>query len=65
MQSLMRQNEPKSLLRCQAVLHQRQIQVLVAAVNLVANDGMAEVREVDAELVLAASARDEAKEGKR
>ena len=56
-----------NLARCavrQAVFDQREIQILVAAVKFVADDGMAEVREVDADLMLAAGARDDARAGK-
>ena len=56
MKRLVRQNEPGKLLRRQAIFDQRQIQILVAAVKFVADDGMAEVGEVDADLMFAASA---------
>ena len=39
----MRQNEPGALLIGQTILDERQIQILVAAVEFVADDGMAEV----------------------
>ena len=64
-QGVMRQNEPGALLIGQAIFDQRQIQILVAAVEFIADDGMAEVGEVDADLVLATGAGNEAKEGKR
>jgi len=54
-----------TLLRRQAVFDERQIQILVAAVELVADDGMAEVREVDADLVFAPGAGFYPEQGKR
>ena len=54
MQSLIRQDQPRSLFLRQSVLDQRQIQIFVAAINLVPDDGMPNVREVDADLMLAA-----------
>ena len=62
MQGLIWQNKPGVLLRRQAIFDQRQIQVLVAAVQFIADDGMAEVGEVDADLMFAAGAGDEAKQ---
>jgi hypothetical protein len=62
---LVRQNEPGALLIGQAIFDQRQIQILVAAIEFIADDGMAEVGEVDADLVLAPGAGNEAKKGKR
>jgi len=53
---LVRQNEPGQLLRCQAIFDQRQIQILVATVKFVADDGMAEVGEVNADLMFATGA---------
>jgi hypothetical protein len=58
----MRQNEPGALFRRQAIFDQRQIQILVAAVEFVADDGMAEVGEVDADLMFAAGAGDDPKQ---
>ena len=58
----MRQNEPGALLIGETIFDQRQIQIFVAAVNFVADNGMAEVGEVDADLVFAAGAWDEAEE---
>ena len=49
-------NQSGALLRRQPILDKGEIAILVAAVKLVADDGMAEVREVDANLVLAAGA---------
>ena len=63
-QSVMGQNELNFLLRGQPVFHQRQIQILVATVNFVAHDGVAEMREVDADLMFATSARDNSQQGK-
>ena len=53
-QGLVGQNEPRLLLRGQAIFDQRQIQVFIAAVQFVADDRMAEVGEVDTDLVFAA-----------
>ena len=64
-QGVIRQNEPGALCGGQTILDERQIQILVAAVEFVADDGMAKVGEVDADLVLATGAGDEAKQGKR
>ena len=61
-QRLVRQNEPGALLRRQAVFDQRQIQILVAAIKFVADDGMAEMGEVDADLMFAAGAGNQAKQ---
>lgn len=54
MQRLMGQHEPRLLPGRQAVFDQRQVQVLVTAIQFVANNRMAEVREVDADLMFAA-----------
>ena len=61
-QGVMRQNEAGALFIGQAIFDQRQIQILVAAVEFVADDGMAEVGEVDADLMFAAGAGNEAKQ---
>ena len=45
------------------VFHQRQVQVLVAAVEFVAHYGMAQVREVDSDLVFAPGVGNDAEEG--
>jgi len=58
MKRLIFKNKPGALLISQAVFDQRQIQILVAAVEFVADDGMAEVGEVDADLMFAAGAGD-------
>ena len=60
----MRQNEPGALFIGQAIFDQRQIQILVAAVKFVADEGMAEVGEVNADLMFAAGAGNEAEKGK-
>jgi len=44
------------------ILDEGQVTILVAAVELVADDGMAEMREVDADLMLAAGAGYEAEQ---
>jgi hypothetical protein len=55
-QGVMRQNKPGALFVGQAVFDQRQIQILVAAVEFVADDGVAKVGEVNADLMFAAGA---------
>ena len=57
------QDQPRPLFRSQPPLDERQIQVGVAAVEFVTHNGMAEVREVEAELMLATSERAEAEKG--
>lgn len=54
---VIRQEQRGALLIAQAAFHEVQVMVLIAAVELVAHDGMAEVREVDANLVLASGER--------
>jgi hypothetical protein len=56
-EGLVFKNQFRALLRRQAVLDERHIYILVAAVKFVANDGMADVREVDADLMLATGMR--------
>jgi hypothetical protein len=65
MEGVVCKNQAGALRPGQAAFDEGQITFLVAAVNLVADDGMAEVREVDAELVFAAGAGNEAEQGKR
>ena len=65
MEGMVFQDQPGALLFCQASFDECEITILVAAVKFVADDGMAAVRKVDAKLVLASSARDEAQERKR
>jgi len=48
----------------QTVLDKREIQILVAAVKLVADDGVADVREVDADLMFAPGAENDSQQGK-
>jgi hypothetical protein len=63
MQRLVRKDEPLFLFRREPIFHKCQIQVLVAAVKFVADDRMAEVREMNADLVLAAGPRPDAQQG--
>ena len=63
-QGVVRQDEPGALLLGKPVLDQRQIQIRITAVNLVAQDGMAEMRQVKAKLMFAAGERTQAEEGK-
>ena len=57
-------NQFRMLLRRQAVLDERHIHLLVATVKFVADDGMAEMREMDADLMFATGAGNEAQQGK-
>ena len=60
MEGVVGKNQLRSLRFRQPVFDERQITILVAAINFVADNRMAEVREVDANLVFAAGAGDEA-----
>ena len=62
MKGMVFKNQPGALRFGQTSLDEGQITILVAAVKFVADDGMAEMREMDAELVLATGAGDEAEE---
>ena len=53
-QCVMGQNQPRLLLGCEPVFDQREITILIPAVNLVADDGMSEMGKMNADLVLAA-----------
>jgi len=64
MQCVMRENEARALFLRQSSFDQRQIQVLVAAVKFVTHDGMAKMREVNADLMLATGARLKPQQGK-
>jgi hypothetical protein len=57
---LVLKNQDGSLFRRQAVLDERQIHILVAAIKFVADDRMADVREMDADLVFATGMRAQA-----
>ncbi len=63
-QGVVRQDEPGALRVGEPVFHERQIEVFVAAIYLIAHNRIAEVREVDADLVFAAGQRAEAEQGK-
>ncbi len=56
--------EPGALFVRQALFDQGKIQIRVAAINLIADNGMAEMRQMDADLMLAAGARLDTKQGK-
>ena len=64
MKGMVFKNQPGALCFGQPILDKGQVTILVAAVKFVADDGMAEMREMDAELVFASGVRDEAQEGK-
>jgi hypothetical protein len=51
------QDEPGALLGGKALLDEGEIQVIVAAVDFVADDGVAKMREMNADLMFAAGAR--------
>jgi hypothetical protein len=57
-------NQFRALFRREAILNQREIQTLVTAVKFVADDGMAEVREVDPDLMFAPGAGNDSEQGK-
>jgi hypothetical protein len=61
---VIRQEQRGALLIAQATFHEVQVTLLIAAVKLVAYDGMANVREVDADLVLAPCERAHGEERK-
>ena len=65
MERVIFKNQPDALLVRQTVLDEGEIEILVPAVKFVADDGMAEVREVDADLMLAAGAGQDAEQGER
>ena len=65
MKRVVLKNQASALFIGQSVLDERQIHILVAAVKFVADDGVADMREVDADLVLATGARQNPKQGKR
>jgi len=62
MERVVRQYQSGALRLAEAALHEGEITILVAAVKLVADEGMAEVGEMEAELVLAAGAGKDAQE---
>src|SRR5690349_3675561 len=59
------QNQSNPLLVGQPPLDERQIQILVTSVNLVANDRMADVRKVDPDLMFTAGARPNTQPGEQ
>ncbi len=61
----MLKNQSGALRGSEPSFNEGQITILVTAVNFVADNRMAEVGEVDAELVLAAGARQQTEQGKR
>src|SRR5436190_21609190 len=61
---MIRQEQRGALLIAQAAFHEVQVTLLIAAVKLVAHNGMAEVREVDADLMLAPGERAHGEERK-
>jgi len=61
-QGLVRKHEPLPLLGGQAVFNQRQVEVFIPAVEFVADYRVAEVGEMDANLVLSTGQRSDAEE---
>ena len=64
MEGVVFKNEPGALLVGETLLDKGKIQILVAAVYFIADNRVTKVREMDPDLMLAASARQDAKEGK-
>ena len=56
-EGVLRQDEPGALVRGESPFHKGEIKVGVAAVEFVAHQGMAEVLQVEAELMFAAGVR--------
>jgi len=56
-QRMIWQDQPLTLHGCQSVLHECQVQVFVSTVKLFADDGVAGIGQVNADLMLAARAR--------
>jgi hypothetical protein len=63
-ESMIFKNQPRALLIGQAILNECQIQILVTAVKFVADDRMADVRKVNADLMFASGARNNLQQGK-
>ena len=63
-QGVRRQYQPGALVGSKAALHEGEIEVGVAAVKFIAHDGMAEVLQVNPELMLAAGAGQQAQKRK-
>jgi hypothetical protein len=62
-QCLIRQDQASALFVGETILREREVEVFVTAVEFVADDGMAEGREVDADLMLAAGMRQDPHQG--
>ena len=65
MKGVILKNQPGALRSGEPTFDKRQITIFVPTVELVADNGMSEVREVDADLMFATSAGEEAQKGKR
>ena len=65
MKRMVGEQQPRALRGRQPILHQSQIQVLVAAVDFVPHDRMPQVRKVNADLMLAPGAWNDAEQGER
>jgi hypothetical protein len=62
MQRVMRKDQAAALLLRKPILYQSQVQILVASVQFIADDRVSDVRQVNANLVLAASPRPHAQQ---
>src|SRR5213594_611294 len=56
-QSVMRENEPAPLLICEPVIHKIEIKSVVQPIEFIPNNRMTDMREVNANLMLAAGTR--------
>jgi hypothetical protein len=63
MEGVVLKNEPGALFVSETLLDEGEIEILVAAIDFVADDGMAEVGKMDADLMLAAGAGLDAEQG--
>ena len=63
MERLVFENQFGALFRRQPVLHECQVTIFVVTIKLVADDGVAEVRQVDPDLMFAAGAGNKAEQG--
>ena len=63
-QGVVFQHQPVALLLRETLLDQREIEILIAPVDLVADNRMPEVRQMDADLMLATRARQNPQQGK-
>ena len=62
-QSMVRQYQPLTLLICQPIFNQRKVQIFISSIQFITHDWMAEMRQMDSDLVLAACVWLNAQEG--